>query len=147
MAEEPSLPSELQYLLDTNALSEPTKPIPNREVAERIQANLPLIATAATVWDELLFGYFRLPNSERRTALEIYLFGRLAPKITILPFDQSAAEWHAFERARLSRIGRTPPFEDGQIAAVAYVNDLTLVTANTRDFQNFQGLQVEDWSQ
>lgn len=135
-----------QYLLDTNALSEPTKPIPNAGVTERIRANLPLIATAATVWNELLFGYFRLPNSERRTALEIYLFHDLAPKITILPYGRAAAEWHASERARLSLIGRTPPFADGQIAAVAYVNDLVLVTANIADFWNFRGLRVEDWS-
>ena len=98
------------------------------------------------MWDELLFGYFRLPSSERRAAVGIYLFQDLSPRITILPYDRPAAEWHAFERARLSRIGRISLFADGQIAAVAYVNNLTLVTANTKDFQNFEGLQVEDWS-
>ena len=67
--------------------------------------------------------------------------------ITILPFDQRAAEWHASERARLGGIGLTPPFVDSQIAAVAFVNDLTLVTANTADFSNFDGLRVEDWTQ
>ena len=75
-----------------------------------------------------------------------YLFRSLAPEITILPYDQPAAEWHAYERVRLGNIGLTPPFEDGQIAAVAHVNGLILVTANIRDFQNFEGLQVEDWS-
>ena len=107
---------------------------------------MPQIATAATVWNELLFGYFRLPDSRRRRDLGRYLFRTLAPEITILPYTRAAAEWHAYERVRLGGIGLTPPFEDGQIAAVAYVNGLILVTANMRHFQNFQGLQVEDWS-
>ena len=137
---------KLLYLLDTNTLSEPTKDIPNSRVSERVLSSLPRIATAATVWNELLFGYFRLPNSRRRRDLGRFLFQEIAPEITILPYDQAAAEWHASERARLGHMGLTPPFEDGQIAAVSFVNGLVLVTANTRDFQNFQGLQVEDWS-
>ena len=67
--------------------------------------------------------------------------------MTILPYDRPAAEWHAAERARLGLAGQTPPFADGQIAAVAQVNGLTLVTANISDFQNLRGLRVEDWSQ
>ena len=135
-----------RYLLDTNVLSEPAKRNPNTRVAERIRGNLLQIATASTAWNEFLFGYINMPDSESRTRLERYLFQILAPNITILPYDRAAAEWHASERARLSRLGRTPPFADGQIAAVARVHGLILVTANIRDFRNFEGLQVEDWS-
>ena len=134
-----------RYLLDTNVLSEPTKEIPNLKVAERVLSSLPQIATAAMVWNELLFGLLRLPDSRRRASLERYLFQDIAPAIDILPYSQTAAEWHASERARLGGVGRTPPFADGQIAAVAYVNGLILVTANIPDFLNFQGLRVEDW--
>ena len=63
----------------------------------------------------------------------------------ILPYGQEAAEWHAKERARLTALGRTPPFFDGQIAATAKANGLVLVTANRPDFELFDGLQVEDW--
>lgn len=63
----------------------------------------------------------------------------------ILPYDEAAADWHADERARLAAIGLTPPFADGQIAAVAAVNGLVLVTANVADFRHFQGVTVEDW--
>jgi tRNA(fMet)-specific endonuclease VapC len=31
------------------------------------------------------------------------------------------------------------------IAAIALVNDLTLVTHNTREFERVEGLQIEDW--
>jgi tRNA(fMet)-specific endonuclease VapC len=34
---------------------------------------------------------------------------------------------------------------DLQIAAVARVHSLTLVTNNTKDFQRIPGLQLEDW--
>jgi tRNA(fMet)-specific endonuclease VapC len=67
------------------------------------------------------------------------------PSIPVLPYDQAAAEWHAAERARLSAAGKTPAFVDGQIAAIAKVNDLILVTSNRSHFENFRELQVEDW--
>jgi tRNA(fMet)-specific endonuclease VapC len=51
----------------------------------------------------------------------------------------------ARERARLVAQGATPPFTDGQIAAIAHVNELTLVTFNDTDFRQFQGLRVLSW--
>ena len=35
---------------------------------------------------------------------------------------------------------------DLQIAAVALVHDLTLVTGNVNEFSRVHGLRVEDWS-
>ena len=37
------------------------------------------------------------------------------------------------------------PFVDGQIAAIAMANGLTLVTRNFRDFECLPGLRVVDW--
>jgi tRNA(fMet)-specific endonuclease VapC len=42
-------------------------------------------------------------------------------------------------------MGLTPPFIDGQIASIAAVNKLTLITFNTKDFKHFQDLSVVDW--
>ncbi|MFN7854237.1 MAG: VapC toxin family PIN domain ribonuclease, partial [Dolichospermum sp.] len=55
------------------------------------------------------------------------------------------AKWHAQERARLSKIGKTPAFIDGQIASIAFCNDLILVTNNVADFQDFEDLIIENW--
>jgi tRNA(fMet)-specific endonuclease VapC len=55
------------------------------------------------------------------------------------------SDWHALELARLATSGRTPPLVDGQIAAIARVNDLVLVTSNNVDFRGFRGLQVKSW--
>jgi predicted nucleic acid-binding protein len=38
------------------------------------------------------------------------------------------------------------PFVDGQIAAIARVQSLVLVTMNHRDFTPFEGLEIESWT-
>ncbi len=65
----------------------------------------------------------------------------------ILPYDEAAATWHGHERARLDALGQPAPYVDGQIAAIARVNGLAVVTTNTKDFARFKGLQVENWSE
>lgn len=102
-------------------------------------------AIASIVWHELQFGCRRLPVSRRREAIERYLEDVVLASFPILDYDRTAAEWHARERARLEAAGKTPPFVDGQIAAIACVRDLVLVTANTVDFRGFKGLRVERW--
>lgn len=135
----------LVYLLDTNILSEVIKKVPDINVLRRLELNRSRLATAAPVWNELLFGCRRLPASKRRIAFELYLFTQLRPSLPILPYDEAAASWHAEERARLEAKGRTPPFIDGQVAAIAAVNGLILVTRNLRDFKPFQDLRLESW--
>jgi predicted nucleic acid-binding protein len=66
-------------------------------------------------------------------------------KMPVLPYDAPAAEWHACERDRLEAAGRTMPYAGGQIAAIAVVHRLTLVTANVRHFRQVEGLRVDDW--
>ncbi|AFZ13930.1 PilT domain-containing protein [Crinalium epipsammum PCC 9333] len=51
----------LGFLLDTNILSEPLRPIPNYKVLEKLRQYHQEIATASIVWNELLFGCHRLP--------------------------------------------------------------------------------------
>lgn len=133
------------YLLDTNAISEPLRQSPNPNLLERIREYEGRIAVASIVWHELLYGCRRLPESKRRKVIERYLFDVVLPTIPILAYDVRAAQWHADERARLARLGQPSSFADGQIAAIAAVNDLILVTANTADFFRFDGLSVENW--
>ena len=103
-------------------------------------------AIAAPVWHELTFGCQRLPRGKRRNAVEAYLQDVVLASLAVLPYDEDAARWHGIERARLEGLGRPAPFVDGQIAAVAYVNQLTLVTINVKDFTRFKGVEVENWS-
>lgn len=135
----------LTYLLDTNILSEPLKPSPNLGVLEKLQSHRIALATATIVWHELKFGCARLPDSRKRQILEHYLSDVVLETIPLLDYDEQAATWHAEERARLVALGKTPPFADGQIAAIAKTNNLILVTGNVADYQNFNHLEIENW--
>jgi len=133
------------YLLDTNVLSEPLRAAPDARVMARFRANRGAIVLCAPAIHELIFGARLLPPSRRRRAIERYVDDLLSTDTAVLPYDLAAAEWHAGERARLIRAGLTPPYIDGQIAAIAAVNRLVLVTSNVRDFQYYSGLDIEDW--
>ncbi len=135
----------LKYLLDTNIISEPLRPRPSAGVLRKLERHEREIAIASPVWHELQFGCARIPPSKRRTAIERYLERVVLPNLPILDYDRQAAEWHARERARLEAAGRPAAFVDGQIAAIAYANDLILVTANAADFRRFKGVQVRTW--
>jgi tRNA(fMet)-specific endonuclease VapC len=134
-----------RYLLDTNILSEPLRPQPNPMVIRKLQHYSYELATATIVWHELWFGCYRLPVSRKRQRIEQYLQNVVLPHLPLLPYTQAAAEWHAKERARLTNIGQVPPFADAQIAAIAKVNDMIIVTANTSDFDRFADIAVENW--
>jgi tRNA(fMet)-specific endonuclease VapC len=87
-----------------------------------------------------------LPRGKRRATLEAYLRDVVQASFPILAYDEAAATWHGEERARLDALGRPAPFVDGQIAAIAQVHGLVLVTTNDKDFGRFKGLRVENWS-
>ncbi|MCE2486013.1 MAG: type II toxin-antitoxin system VapC family toxin [Desulfurellaceae bacterium] len=136
----------MEYLLDTNVVSEPLRPQPAAGIMRGLRAHESVSAIPAPVWHELRFGCTRLPRSRRRAVIERYLEEVVLASFPVLAYDRDAADWHALERARLSRTGQVPPFVDGQIAAIAYVNGLTLITSNTSHFLGFKGLRVQSWT-
>lgn len=127
-------------------MSEPIKSQPNERVLEALSEHDGELATCSIVWHELQYGAARLSASKKRRAIEAYLEEAVRNALPILPYDEEAASWHASERARLGKRGRPPPAADGQIAAIARVNELVVVTSNAKDFRRFQGLKLEDWS-
>ena len=136
----------MKYLLDTNIISEPLRLKPSNSVMRQLRRHEDDIAIPAPVWHELRFGCARLGPSRQREAIERYIEDVVLASFPVLEYDQRAADWHAIERARLSAAGKTPPFIDGQIAAIAFVHNLTLVTLNMSDFQPFKGLRIRSWA-
>jgi len=134
-----------RFLLDTNVLSEPLARRPNALTMRRLGERSTESATAAPVVQELRFGASLLEPSRRRDAIERYIDDVVLRLYPVLPYDQAAAEWHAHERARQTRVGKPPPWVDGMLAAIARVNDLVLVTENVKDFRRFSGVRVESW--
>lgn len=126
-------------------VSEPIKSRPLDRVLQALEEHDGEIATCSVVWHELRYGAARLPAGKRRRAIEAYLEEAVRRALPILPYDEQAADWHGAERARLEKRGRPPTAADGQIAAIACVNDLVVVTANAKDFRRFRGLAVENW--
>lgn len=135
----------LLYLLDTNIMSEPAQPKPDSNVVTSISAHFAEIALASVSIHELLYGLEILPDGKRKNRLEKFINQTIIGNIPILGYDEQAAKWHAEERARQKKAGTITPFVDGQIAAIAQVNHLTLVTGNEKDFRYFSGLTIENW--
>lgn len=135
----------MKYLLDTNVLSEPLKIQPDANVMELLQQHQNHIVTATIVLHELYYGRYQLPPSQKKKTIKKYIDEVVIANIPMYSYNEDAAKWHARERARLQSIGKTPPFVDGQIAAIAYVNNLMLVTRNISDFDSFLDLQIQSW--
>jgi tRNA(fMet)-specific endonuclease VapC len=134
----------IRFLLDSNMLSEPHRPNPNVQVLQQLERHRDEVAIASVVAHEMMYGCWRLPPSRRQDALWEYIQNSVL-SLPIFNYDLAAARWHAQERARLVPIGRTPAFADGQIASIARCNELILVTNNVSDFQDFEGLVIENW--
>lgn len=133
-----------KFLLDTNIISEPARPLPNANVLHKLDIHKSEVVVSSVVVHEILHGCLRLSESKRRESLWNYIHESIL-NLPVFDYDLKAAQWHAQERARLSKIGKTPAFVDGQIASIAYSNNLILVTNNVSDFEFFNDLRVENW--
>lgn len=134
----------IRYLLDTNIVSEVTKPAPSealtRWMSEQLDENL--FISSLTV-AEIRRGILELPAGKKRKRLEDWFSGPEGPPALfadrVLPFDQHAALVWARLMADRKVIGRSRNLLDMIIAAVAEANACVIVTANERDFA---GLKV-----
>ena len=139
---------EPHYLLDSNIVSEIIKHDADFNVIKQIAAHNSDCAICTTVWQELLFGLYRLPDGINKKYLESFIKDDVYESFKIKNFSEKAAEIQAQLRARLEKIGRATQKEDSMIAAIALANHMVLVTRNTKHFaaiQEVSDLQVENW--
>lgn len=134
-----------KYLLDTNVISEINKKYPNQFVTEKMSIHQQEVSTASLVIHELLYGCYRLPKESRKKTFLLEYINKIPLKMPVFSYDFKSAQYHAEERARLSKIGLTPAFVDGQIASIASTNNLILVTNNVDDFKYFDNLTIDNW--
>jgi tRNA(fMet)-specific endonuclease VapC len=66
--------------------------------------------------------------------------------VTVLPFDQAAADRFGPVASALARRGEPIGTFDTLIAAHALSSDLTLVTNNTKHFRRVAGLKTATWA-
>jgi tRNA(fMet)-specific endonuclease VapC len=132
------------WLLDTNILSEAMRPQPVAQVMAQLSRYEGELAIAAPIWHELRFGWLRMPDGRRKDAIGHYVQD-VVGVLPILPYDAAAARVHAELRQGMAASGTPLPFVDGQIAAIAIANGLTLVTRNIKDFAHMPALRVSNW--
>lgn len=132
-----------RYLLDTNILSNPTKPAPSAILASWLeeQKDEDLFIASLTV-AEIWRGVEEVPAGRRRTELERWFSGPTGPQSVfagkILPFDEKAGIIWGRLMAEGKAAGRPRSALDMILAAVAEVNDCILVTDNEKYFQGLK---------
>jgi hypothetical protein len=135
-------------ILDTNAVSEPTRQQPDQRVCAwfEIHRGTNLYLTS-TVIAEVAQGIERLPAGRRRRELERWLDTLIGDAFAgrILVFDVEAALIYGKLVANALAQGRTPKMGDAQIAAVAWREGMAVATRDVADFENLQVPVVNPW--
>lgn len=140
----PATLQSVHWLLDTNIVSELSRPLPSARVLQAFDVHADTWAISMVVWHELLFGTLRLPDGRRRNGLTRFIQS-VPAALPKLAYDESVARRHAELRAAQGTGGQPVSETDAQTAATALVHGLTLVTRNTRDFQRIPGLKLANW--
>lgn len=131
------------YLFDTDTLGNLLKKNPSSSLLSHLS---PLkrkdqFTTTITV-AEMVYGAYK--SSRPKYFLE-KLNSLLLPKLTVLPFDESAAREYGKLRASLEKRGIPMSEPDMRIASICLIHNLILVTGNTKHFFRVPKLQVENW--
>jgi toxin FitB len=139
----------MRYLVDTNAVSEWTKPKPDVGfVAWLRETDENAVFLSVITLAELRLGIERLAQGVRRFRLESWVqddvMNRFEGRILALDFLIADA-WGRLTAEGESR-GRAISAMDAFLAATARVHSMTLVTRNMKDFVGFCEV-INPWSQ
>jgi len=139
----------MSFLLDTNIVSEWTRPRPNAGVVAWLaDVDEDRVFVSVVTLAELRHGIERLPAGRRRDRLEQWLSDDLPSRFEgrILPVDRTTADgWGKVVASREFK-GHPMGAMDAFIAATAEVYGLTLVTRNTDDFEEAVTSLVNPWT-
>lgn len=138
----------MSFLLDTNIVSEWTKPRPNAGVVDWIaKVDEDSVHLSVVTFAELRHGIERLSPGKRRTRLDEWLRVDLPLRFAgrILPVDAAIADYWGCLVARRESRGRPMSAMDALIAATAAVHSLVLVTRNSADFAGVASSVANPW--
>lgn len=129
------------YLLDTNTCIQYL----NQNSQSIYQRFLHVSADDVCICDVVKYELYYGAYKSSRKAKNLENLSNFFSDLVSLPFDGRAAEVCGQIRATLEAAGTPIGTYDLQIAAIALVNDLILVTHNTKEFGRVPDLQLEDW--
>ncbi len=124
----------IRYLVDTNVLSETTKPNPRPSVVGWLRAHEQDIAVNPVVLGEIWFGIRLLGPGRGRDAVELW-FDEVVRRIHCIPLDAEIGLRWAELLAGLRARQRPMPVKDSLIAATALAHGLVVVTRHRKDFE------------
>ena len=133
----------MRYLLDTNIISNVTKPTPSEALLAWMsgQADADLFITSLTV-AEIRRGILDKTPARKRDQLDVWFSGPDGPQALfagrILAFDEKAGLVWARLMAEAKARGRPRNGFDAMIAAIAETNGCVVVTDNEKDFEGIE---------
>jgi predicted nucleic acid-binding protein len=135
------------YLIDTNVVSELTKPVPAPQVEEFLRRTKDSVFVSVFSIGEIRKGIACLPAGNRRAVLEDWLDNEIMPWFAdrILPVTLDIAERWGEISAQLKAKGRLRPVVDTVLAATALRHGLVLATRNVRDYADLGIALVNPW--
>ncbi|GGF01357.1 ribonuclease VapC [Aliidongia dinghuensis] len=139
----------MNFLLDTNVVSEWTKPRPDSGVVAWLaDADEDRVFISVVTLAELRHGIERMPSGARRDRLDAWLIGEMPARFEarVLPVDAGTADCWGRIMARGQAAGRPVGTMDAFIAATAEQHGLTLVTRNVSDFDALGIRLINPWS-
>ena len=129
----------MRYLLDTNIISNVTKPYPSEELLEWMadQRDSDLFIASLGI-AEIRRGILEKPAGKKRRELEAWFAGPEGPSALfrgrVLSFDEKAALVWARLMSEGTTTGRPRSALDMVVAATAEANDCIVATDNERHF-------------
>jgi tRNA(fMet)-specific endonuclease VapC len=101
-------------------------------------------AISVVTASELLHGVHRATAAGIRSKRQAFVEGVLSA-LPVLEIDLTTARSHARLWSDLLKRGQMIGIHDSWLAATCLVHDLTLLTANVREFRRVAGLRLEVW--
>lgn len=129
------------YLLDTNTCVEYLRGRNSAVIAKIASTAMIDMRLCSIVKAELYHGAHRSQQAQSNLAK----VENFVSQFVSLPFDDDAAREYGRLRADLEKRGMVIGPHDLQIAAIALVHGLILVTHNINEFSQVPGLQLVDW--
>lgn len=131
----------MRYLIDTCIVSYFVRG--EHRILEHIKSTPPNEICISTITQmEIEFGLAL--NAVRAKKIRPVMHHFLG-SINILPFTNDDAHYAANIRAKLQKLGNPIGAYDVLLAGCALSRDLIFVTANTKEFQRVNGLEIENW--
>ena len=113
----------------------------NKEILERIQAEIDKISLSTLVIAELNYG----AKASQKAKENLEKLDRFLDIVKVVPFNLECAKIFGTIKSKLRKLGKPTGEMDALIAATAISHKATLITSNRKHFENIEGLKIEIW--